>query len=96
MSIIYSILFKFITIDNISQLLAKCIAYVLGYASKNGGKAWDRAKDIILKVNIWTSLFMQVYDDDTLTQEEEQMIADAIKAQTKARKVNRALKAMSK
>ena len=39
---------------------------------------------------------MQVYDDDTLTQEEEQMIADAIKAQTKARKVNRALKAMSK
>jgi len=52
----------------------------LGYASKNGGKAWDRAKDIILKVNIWTSLFMQVYDDDTLTQEEEQMIADAIKA----------------
>ena len=81
-SIITSLIVSFLSVDTLCQLIAKAIAGVLSYASKKGGKAWDISKAIITKVNLWTSLFIQVYDDEKLTTEEEQAIADAIKHET--------------
>ena len=77
---IMSFLIKFLDLDTICATLARLIALVLSYASKRGGKSWDIAKNVIVKVNLWTSLFAQVYDDEQLTQEEEKVIADAIKS----------------
>jgi hypothetical protein len=51
----------------------------LSWASKKGGKAWDIAKTVVTKINLWTSLFLQVYDDDTMTEDEEKLVAEAIK-----------------
>ena len=55
---IISFLMKFLDLDSICMMLAKCIAFVLSYASKRGGKTWDIAKTVISKVNMWTSLFI--------------------------------------
>lgn len=76
---IMSFLAKFLDLESICMMLARLIALVLSYASKRGGKTWDVAKSIIVKTNMWTSLFVQVYDDETLSPEEEKVIADAIK-----------------
>ena len=73
---------KFLDLDSICATLARLIALLLAYASKRGGKSWDVAKNVITKVNLWTSLFVQVYEDENLTSEEEKIIADAIKKQT--------------
>ena len=73
---------KFLDLDSICATLARLIALLLSHASKRGGKTWDVAKNVITKVNLWTSLFVQVYDDENLTSEEEKIIADAIKKQT--------------
>ena len=83
---IMAFLVKFLDLDSICMLIARCIAVILSYASKRGGKAWDVAKGTITKINLWTSLFVQVYDDETLTPEEEKVIADAIKKQTSIEK----------
>lgn len=55
--IITTMLMKFLDVDALAGLIAKAIASILKYASKKGGKAWDIAKTIITKVNVWTSLF---------------------------------------
>ena len=91
-TIIASIVFKFLDVDVICAIVAKAIACILSYASKKGGKAWDIAKAAILKINQWTSLFLQVYEDETLTPEEEKAIADAIKNQTSIDKLIDVLK----
>ena len=77
---------NFLDLDTICATLARLIALVLSYASKRGGKSWDIAKNVIMKVNLWTSLFVQVYDDEELTQDEEKVIADAIRNQTSIEK----------
>ena len=66
-SILFSFLAKFLNVDSICMLIARCVAVILSYASKKGGKAWDIAKTAIVKINLWTSLFMQVYDDESLS-----------------------------
>lgn len=83
---VISFLMKFLDLDSICTMLARCIAFVLSYASKRGGKSWDIAKDVIVKTNMWTSLFVQVYDDEKLSADEEKIIADAIKHQTSIEK----------
>ena len=84
---ILAFLLKFLTVDNLCTVLAKAISLLLAYASKKGGKAWDTAKAAILKINVWTSLFLQVYDDDNMNAEEEKLVADAIKSKTDIAKV---------
>ena len=79
---ITTMLVKFLDIDTLCSLVAKAIASILAYASKKGGKAWDIAKTAITKINLWTTLFLQVYEDDTLDAEDEKKIADAIKKET--------------
>lgn len=80
--LITSILVKYLDADTLCSLVAKAISLLLSYASKKGGKAWDTSKDIITKINMWTSLFLQVYEDETLTEDEELLIAEAIKKET--------------
>ena len=81
-SIVTSLLVKFLDVDTLCTLVAKAIASLLAYASKKGGKAWDIAKTAITKINLWTSLFLQVYEDETLSEEDEKKIAEAIKKET--------------
>lgn len=83
---IMSFLAKFLDLDSICTMLARLIALVLSYASRRGGKTWEIAKNIIVKTNKWTSLFLQVYDDETITPDEEKVIADAIRKQTSIEK----------
>ena len=84
---ITTFLLKFLTVDNLCTVIAKVISMLLAYASKKGGKAWDIAKAAIVKVNTWTALFLQVYDDEKLSAEEEELIAKAIKNKTDIAKV---------
>ena len=81
-SIIMAIALKFLTVDGLCQLAAKIISNLLFWASKKGGKSSDIAKSVVTKINLWTSLFIQVYDDDQMSEYEEQKIAKAIADQT--------------
>lgn len=94
--VLLSLVVKWLDIDTLCTLIAKAIASILSYASKKGGKAWDIAKDVITKINLWTSLFMQVYEDDALTNDEEKIIADAIKNETNVDKLIEILKKETK
>ena len=78
-TILTNILLKFVSTDSLCSLIAKAIAKMLAFASKNGGKSWDNAKLAMSKVALWVNLFNEVYEDDELTAEEEAKIAEAIK-----------------
>ena len=93
---IVKILLNFLTVDSLCTVLAKIISKLLSYASKKGGKAWDITKSVIVKVNTWTSLFLQVYEDEELDKEEEKLIAEAIKNGTDIAKIVDILKKSSK
>ena len=70
---------KFLSYDALVEIIAKGLAYILEYArTKASPEAWEKAKEANRKVRAWTTLFDEVYEDDTLTPEEEKMIADAI------------------
>ena len=86
-TLIISLLLKFLTPANIASIMAKCIANLLRYASKKGGKNWDTTKEVIDQVSNWTSLYNQVYDDEELTKEEEGKIAKAIDLNTLVPKI---------
>ena len=81
------LLFKSLTIENISALAAKCIVWLLEYARNKGDKYWDTAKEVIRKINTWCSLFLEVYEDDELTEEEEEKIAEAISKETNVQSI---------
>lgn len=91
-SVIMNIALKFLTVDGLCSLAAKIIANLLSWASKKGGNAWDIAKTVITKINLWTSLFIQVYEDDELSEDEERKIAKAIADQTPIEKIVEILK----
>ena len=88
---IVNLLLKLITPEAIGQFMASAIAKLLRNASKKGGKTWDTSKEVIKQVRKWTNLFNQVYDDENLTEEEEQIIADEIANMTSTGSVTRVL-----
>lgn len=90
--ILTSLLLKFVTVDSLCALIAKAIAKMLSYASKNGGESWDNAKTAMSKIAVWVNLFNEVYADDKLTAEEEAKIAEAIKNETPVDKISEILK----
>jgi len=92
MSTIFSLLLKLLSVDTICSLIARAIARLLTTASKKGGKMWDKVKAVIVQINKWTSLFLQVYDDDNLTEEEEKIIANAIKNETPVGNISELIK----
>ena len=70
---------KFLSYDALVEILAKGLAYILEYArTKASPEAWEQAKEANRKVRAWTTLFDEVYEDDTLTPDEEKQISDAI------------------
>ena len=70
---------KFVSFDTLVKTIASGLAYVMEYARKNSSKdGWERAKAAIKQIKNWTSLIDEVYEDDTLTEEEEKKIQDAI------------------
>ena len=85
-------LFSFVTIENVSYIIAKCIAYILRWASKKGGKNWDKAKAIIKNVEKWSHIFNEVYDDDNLSANEEEQIASALENSTTINSISELLK----
>ncbi len=87
MNVILSFLIGFCSVDTISSLFAKMIVKLMEYARNKGGNAWDVAKKVLQKVKVWIDLFLQVYDDDNLTEDEEKMIAEAIRNQTDIQKI---------
>jgi len=70
---------KFVTYDTLVKVIATALAYVLEYARKHSDKGgWEKAKKSVREVKKWVNLFDEVYEDDTLTEEEEKQIEDAI------------------
>lgn len=70
---------KFVTYDTLVKIIATALAYVMEYARTHSYKGgWEKAKDTIHEVKKWINLFDEVYEDDTLTEEEEKKIEDAI------------------
>ena len=70
---------KFLSYDALVGLIAQAIAYILEYArthSSEGG--WIKAKNAVKRIKNWTVLLDEVYEDDTLTPEEEKRIGDEI------------------
>lgn len=70
---------KFVSYQTLVETMASGIAYVLEYARKNSEKeGWEKAKQSINEIRHWLDLFDEVYEDDTLTEEEEKKIQAAI------------------
>lgn len=81
------IVIGWMTPDNISTIVATGIARLLEYARGKSDEKWDKAKSVVNQINCWTGLFMQVYEDDKLTDEEEKLIAEAISNSTAITKI---------
>lgn len=70
---------KFLSYDALVGVIASAMAYILEYArSKATPVAWDNAKGAVKQIKNWATLFDEVYEDDTLSDEEEKRIQDAI------------------
>ena len=70
---------KFLSYDALVGVIASAMAYILEYArSKATPVAWDNAKGAVRQIRNWATLFDEVYEDDTLTEEEEKKIQQAI------------------
>ena len=70
------ILTKILTPERIAALIARLIANLLTKARATN--QWDRIKAVIAQINNACNLFAQVYDDDTLSADDEAQIAQAI------------------
>lgn len=70
---------KFLSYDALVGVIASAMAYILEYArNKATPQAWNNAKGAVKQIKNWAALFDEVYEDDTLTDEEEKRIQDAI------------------
>ena len=75
-SIALWIIQKWLTPEAIAELLAHGIAKLLRKASKS--KKWDLIRGLVLRIEQACHLFNQCYDDDTMNEEDEERIAEAI------------------
>ena len=70
---------KLVSYQTLVEVIAQALAYIMDYARKNASKdGWENAKKAVHEVRNWTTLFDEVYEDDTLTPEEEKKIQNAI------------------
>lgn len=95
-TLIINLLFKFVDFDCIASIAAKCIVFLLEYARSKSDAHWDRAKGVVKQINNWSNLFMEVYDDDALTEAEEEKIAEAIRNCTSKEKIEEILEKIKK
>lgn len=91
-NLIIDLLLKLISPDKIGKLVAKAISKLLNHAKEKRGDTWETSKKVITQIKKWSNLFIQVYDDDTLTEEEEEIIAKEIAAMTTASNIDKLLK----
>lgn len=75
-TIILYIVKKWLTPKKVAELVAGIIANLLRKASKSG--KWDLIREIVKKVEVACSLFNEVYEDESLSKEDEEKIATAI------------------
>ena len=76
MKLLERLLIKLITPERIVALVASLIVKLLKWArSKN---EWDKGLEIVKAVNHLTALFMDIYNDDALTEEDEEKIRNEI------------------
>ena len=90
-NLLIKLLLKIITPQKIGKLVAGAIAKLLNHA-KEHDEAWETAKVTIKQIRKWADLFLQVYEDDTLTKEEEKAIADEIANMTDSASISKILK----
>jgi len=76
-NIIFMMLSKLFTIDNMFSCIGFLLSKLLLWARKLDN--WDLLKAIISKFRGWLDVIDQVIEDDTLTEYEEKLIADALK-----------------
>lgn len=70
---------KFVSYQTLVNTIASAIAYILEYARKEATPAaWENAKDAVKQIKTWATLLDEVYEDDTLTPDEEKKIQNAI------------------
>lgn len=70
---------KFVSYQTLVNTIASAIAYILEYARKEATPtAWENAKEAVRQIKNWASLLDEVYEDDTLTPDEEKKIQNAI------------------
>ena len=70
---------KFVSYQTLVDVIAAAIAYILEYARTSATpSAWENAKEAVKQIRNWTTLLDEVYEDDTLTPDEEKKIQDAI------------------
>lgn len=87
---------KFVTVDRVSSLIAGLIVKLLEYARNKSDEHWDTAKKIVEQNIKWSNLFLQVYEDDTLTEEEEKLIANEIAKMTDEETIKKILEGLKK
>ena len=84
---------KFVSYETIVGVMASGIAYIMEYARRKASKdGWEKAKAAMKKVKVWVNLFDEVYEDDTLTEDEEKKIEEAIKQGTIAESIYNIIK----
>ena len=84
---------KFVSYETIVGVMASGIAYIMEYARRKASKdGWEKAKAAMKKVKVWVNLFDEVYEDDTLTEDEEKKIEEAIKKGTIAESIYNIIK----
>ena len=70
---------KFVSYNTLVDTIAQALAYLMEYARNNATKdGWEKAKAAVKDIKNWLMLFDEVYEDDTLTPDEEKRIQDAI------------------
>lgn len=83
---------KFVSYETIVGVMASGIAYIMEYARNKASKdGWEKAKAAMKKIKVWVNLFDEVYEDDSLTEEEEKKIEEAIKQGTLAESIYKLL-----
>jgi hypothetical protein len=90
--LIIDLLLNFASMDFIKKIIAKGIAKLLESARKCGGDHWDSAKVCVKEIKLWCEIFDKVYEDDTLTEEEEIEIQEAIEKSNITQKIKDKLK----
>jgi len=87
---IFSVLVKFFNIDTICMCIGFLLSKLLLWARRLDN--WDLLKAIIKKLRGWLDIIDQVIEDDELTEDEEKLIADALKNSRSVNKITDVIK----
>ena len=70
---------RMVSYKTLVDVMASGVAALIDFARRNSSSdGWEKAKKAIKETRNWLTLFDEVYEDDTLTPEEEKRVQDAI------------------